>query len=71
MASLAISLSLSKSIEETHTSCTLLSSFLLYEPRLLLEKFTLTDDAHLAAAAVAEVIAVSAKGGEGSIVLVG
>jgi len=37
-----------------------------------LDIFTLTDDACLAAAAaVAGVIAVSAEGGEGSIVLVG
>jgi len=33
--------------------------------------FTLTDDAQLVVAAVAGAIAVSAEGGEGSIVLVG
>jgi hypothetical protein len=61
MALLTFFLSLSKSIEVAHTSHPLLPSFLLYKPRLLLDIFTLTDDARLAMAAVAGVIAVSAK----------
>jgi hypothetical protein len=35
---------LSKSIEVTHTSFTLLSPFLLYEQRVLVYIFILTDD---------------------------
>ena len=50
MASLDIFLLLFKSIDVTHTSCPLLSSCLLYKPRVLLDIFTLTDDARLAVA---------------------
>ena len=42
------------------------SGVLLYKPWLLLDIFTFTDDAHLAAASVAGVISVSAEGDEGS-----
>jgi hypothetical protein len=64
MALLAIFLPLFKSIDVTHASCPLLSLCLLYEPRVLLDIFTLTNDARLAAAAVAGVRAVSAVEGE-------
>ena len=45
------------------------AGFLVYKPRLLLDIFTFTDDARLAAASVAGVISVSAEGGEGSTCL--
>ena len=44
IALLAIFLSLSKSIEVTHTSFTLLSPIFLYEQRVLVYIFILTDD---------------------------
>ena len=76
MASLAVFLLLFKSIDVTHASHPLLLSCFLYKPRVLLDIFTLTDDARLVAAAVAGARAVSAVEGEGpiiweSIVLVG
>ena len=63
-------------INDTHASRPLLLSYLLYDPRVLLDILTLIDGARLAAAAMGGARAVSAVEGEGpivweSIVLVG
>ena len=68
MASMAIFLSLFKSIDATNASHPLLSSCLVYELRALLDIFTLTYD-WVVAAAVAGARAVSAGEGEGPILL--
>jgi hypothetical protein len=58
-------------MEVIHASFSLVLLFLLYNPRELLDIFTLTDDARLAATAATGARAVSAEGGEGLIVLAG